>query len=892
MSPRRPWVVRAYARALLILPLRVRREDAAAMAETFDDLWAEGKGTTRLGHAARAFGRLPLVAVAEWLDALGITGGTAALDASGSKGGRSMGWGTHVRFALRSLGKAPGFALTTVLLVGLGVGAVTTIFTLVDHVLLRQLPYPDADRLVLLENGSHSGVLWEEFNQMSSVDLWAASSSRSANLVGEGNPIRIIETVVSEDFFRMFDARPAMGRLLVRDDFRAADNVLLSHAMWRRVFGGAQDIVGRTIRVDGEALTVVGVLSGDFVSPEGLVNSGEAADVWRPIDWSDEGYARPGRRVLRVAGRLAPGVTLETAAAETEQVNRRMAERYPDNYVDRQGNMDTTPPAFLQEVTTRRVRPGLNLLLGAVVLLLVVACLNIAHLFLARGLGRTREMAVRRALGANTVGLVNQLLVESVILGVAGGVLGVGLASLGVRTFLSLNPSALPWAGDVTVDLRVLAFAAAVSVLTALAFGLLPALRSVGRDLTEELRGGNRSASTGRRTFRLRSSLVIAEVATSLVLVTQAGLLLKSFINVNTLDPGFGVEGVWTLPLTPNGLEGPEYVEAMDRIRASLAAVPGVTTATYGLSQPFEFTGGGRCCWSRGTILADGVERQDLRIFLQPVSQDYLSTLEIPLVAGTAWPPGESRQEPWPVVLAERLALELFGSAPRAVGQVLEVGPDTRVRVTGVAGDIRYYGLDQELPASIYVPIERVPFDIDMAHFAVRVAEEPPSGLASSLREAVWAASPGLPVPTVRNMVEWVGMSTAGRRFDSVLFATFGVLALLLASAGLYGTLLYSVGEQRQELGIRLALGAGRTRVQRRVVGRGLGLAVVGAVLGLGGTWLVGRYLESRLYGMLPTDPATLGSAVVVLLAAAALASWMPARRASRTDPLQTLKAE
>jgi hypothetical protein len=318
-----------------------------------------------------------------------------------------------------------------------------------------------------------------------------------------------------------------------------------------------------------------------------------------------------------------------------------------------------------------------------------------------------------------------------------------------------------------------------------------------------------------------------------------------------------------------------------------------VTSATFGLSLPFEFTGGGRCCWSTGSIRADGVERQDLRIFLQPVSRDFFSTLQIPLVSGVAWPPGESHQEPWPAVMAERVALELFGSAPRAVGQVVEVGSSgTQVRVTGVVGDTRHYGLDQEQPDAIYVPVEQVPFGIDLAHFAVRVAGEPPSGLVSSIREAVWAADPAMPVPTVRNMAEWVSMSTAGRRFESVLFGTFAVLALVLASAGLYGTLLYTVGERRQELGIRLALGAGQRRVQRGVVGRGLGLAVAGTVIGLGGAWIVGRYLESRLYGMQPTDPVTLGSAVAVLLAAAVLASWMPARRASRTDPLQTLKAE
>ena len=289
----------------------------------------------------------------------------------------------------------------------------------------------------------------------------------------------------------------------------------------------------------------------------------------------------------------------------------------------------------------------------------------------------------------------------------------------------------------------------------------------------------------------------------------------------------------------------------------------------------------------------DGEEQESTRIMIHPVSEGYFSTLEIPMPAGSPWVPSEADQEPWPGVLSEGFAVELFGSAERAVNRIVEVGgAGTPVRITGVSADTRHYGLDQEPPRSLYVPIEHLPFDIPMAHMAVRIQGETPSTLASDLRTAVWSASPSLPVPTVRSMDDWVERSTATRRFDSVLFGTFGVLALLLAAAGLYGTLLYTVGERRQELGIRFALGAGRGQVERQVVTRGLVLACFGAAIGLGASWAVGRFLESRLYDLRATDPVTLGAAVSILLFVAALASWIPARRAARTDPLQTLKAE
>jgi predicted permease len=807
-------------------------------------------------------------------------------------------WRANLRLALRTLRKAPGFTLTTVFLLGLGIGSVTTIFTLVDHVFLRALPYPAQERLIVVENGSHSGPVWRELQNLESVELWGAAWSNTANVVGEGDPIRITATGVSKDFFSLFGARPAHGRLLVEEDFGASDVAVLDYGFWQSGFGGDPGVIGRTIQVDSRdhrsSLQVVGVLDPDFVVPEGVVGAADRPEVWRPMDWSHEGFQRASMWVLDVMGRMREGATLVEVNGELARAAEALAEAWPEDRVDREGNPTELPALPLQEATTERYRMGMGFLLGAVGLLLLVACMNVAHLFLARGLGRLREMAVRRALGAGTGTLVQQLLVESIVLGAVGGALGSGLAWLGLRSFLTMNPQSIPWTTTVSLDLRALGFAAVFSGVTVLLFGLIPALRSVRHDLTNDLKGASRGSTTGRPASRLRNLLVVAEVALSLVLVAEAGLLLRSFMNVQALDPGIQVAGIWTVPLTPSGLGSPEeYVQSMDEVKTSLARVPGVSNVAYSFSLPMEMTGTSRCCWMTSTIRADGEDKEGFRLFLQPVTETFFETLGVPMLAGRAWSQAEAEAEPWPVVLAENLAIGLFGSAERAVNQVLEIGGDaTGVLVVGVSGDTRHFGLDQDFEQFVYVPIEKLAFTIPMAHMAIRTDRPPTEGWARTLREAVWDAAPAMPVPTVRSMEEWVERSTAGRRFDGVLFGSFGTLALILAAAGLYGTLLYAVGQRRRELGVRMALGAAGTRVQRQVVVQGLVLAVVGCVVGLGAAWGVGRLLESRLFGLTSTDPVTLLGTVGVLMAAAFMASWFPARRASRVDPMEVLREE
>ena len=888
---RRPFAVRLYGGLLGLRPTSVRRLDGGEPVEVFAELWAEESttwGRVRLG--ARCFGRLPRLLAVEWLDEMGMTGSPRGASTNG-RGMGMGGWARHFRLAVRTLRKAPAFTVTTVMLIGLGVGAVTTIFTLVDHVLLRPLPYPAADRLITVEMGSHSGTTYREFEKLDGMEAWAGGYAETANLTGEGDPIRIEMAMVSENFFSLFGARPSTGRLLVRDDFDRVSVAVLSHDLWERVFGSDPDMVGRSIRVDGDSYEVVGVLSADFEPPENIVPT--RTGVYRPIDWQDERIEAIDYHMIEVAGRMAPGVSIDDMGERLDALSLAMAETYPDHHVDREGNPNPFPVAGLQDSTVQRVRSGLNLLLGAVGLLLLVACLNVAHLFLARGLGRVREMAIRRTMGAGARGLVQQLMAESLVVGALGGVLGIGLAWVGLETLLQLNPNGLPRAEVMTLDLRVALFSGAVALTTALVFGLVPAMRTIGTDLANELKGSSRSATAGRATRRLRGGLVVAEVAVSLVLVAQAGLLLKSYLKAQAPDPGMDPNGVWTIPLTPTGHGTPEsYRQAMDEVLASLQAVPGVESAAYGLTQPFEFAGTGRCCWMNSLGEEEGVDAERVRMLIHPVTRDFLETLRIPVLSGSVWSAAEASTTPVPAVVSERFAIDAFGSPDAAMGRVFGRTDRARYRVVGIAGDNKHYGLDQPAERQIYVPMEVLPFDIPMAHMAVRLRGEAPDGFARTLREAVWRASPELPVPIVRPLNEWMYDSMASRRFDSAIFAAFGFAALFLAAAGLYGTLLYNVRQQRRELGIRLALGAARGRVERRVVGGGLRLAFGGAVLGVAGSLYVGRILEDRLYEVGGSDPMALLGAAALLLTAAGVASWLPARRAGRTDPLETLKAE
>lgn len=888
----RPRTVRLYGAFLRLLPPAVCRADGREMEATFASLWRDAQREGgRAGLFLRAFGRLPGVAVREWVDHL-TTGAPEP--------GRRPGSGVMerlsrvVRHGLRSLSRSPSFVWSVVLLLGLGVGSVTMIFTLVDHVMLRPLPYPAAARLFTLENGAHSGPTWRNLRELEQVEAWSGAWAETANLTGVGRPEQLRTAQVSEDFFAMFGARPRVGRLLVAEDFPTQDAVVISEGLWERAFGG-DDVLGRAITLDGTQRIIVGVMDRAFTPPEAMV--GSTVDVWRPMNWRDERFAEPGFHVLQVTGRATGGATLAQVEEAVVAMVADLAEVYPDNYRRRDGTLREYPVVDLQDATVgSEVRQGLSLLLGAVVLLLLVACTNVAHLFMARGLARVREMSVRRALGARTRALAGQLLAESLIIGVAGAALGVALAYAGLEAFMALSPEAIPRASAVRIDLRVLTFSAGIGALTALIFGMLPALRLVGRDVAGALGGRGRGNSDTRRDRRLRSTLVIAEVALSLVLVVQAGALLRSFAALNAEELGFRTEGVWTIPLEPRNLSGPpDWSRRMDLVREAFARVPGVRMATYGMTMPLEWTGGSRCCWGGGPRFpGTEADLSTTRVDMHVVDADYFALLDMEMVAGRAWARGEETMEPAPAVIAEPLAIQVFGSAANAVGREMLSSPTETARtltIVGVVADNRHYGPDQDHGAAVYMPTPTIPFPLDRAHLAVLVGPTT-MGLADRLREAVWTVEPDLPVPTIRTLEEWAGNATARARFEAALFSTFGAVALLLVAGGLYGTLLYGVSRRRRELGIRLALGDEPGRLERSVLGQGVGTAIIGCAFGAAGAWVAGRLLASRVSGLDTGRPGTFAAAIAVLCAVALFASWMPARRAARTDPLEALRSE
>ena len=885
MTDRRPLAVRLYGALTRLLPPDLR-DDRADMEEAFEELRREAPpGARRLLRSVRSLSALLGVLVTEWLEFSGVMPTSGRIQGQG-RGGMGI---RNLRYALRTLRKAPAFSLTSILLVAVGVGAVTTIFTLVDHVLLRPLPYPAAERLIALDNGSFQGPFFRELPTVAGVEEWGAAWSDRINLVGEGEPLRIRQSRVSRDFFDLFGARAQRGRLLRPEDFGGPEVAVLGAGAWRRVFGADPSVIGRSIELEGIPVTVVGVLEDRFAAPEVIV--GQGIDVWRPLDWSSEDLQRDNTYVLEVAGRLAPGVQREAVQESVDALIARLAETR-QNYRRRDGTLRKVPVSSLAERTVREVRLGLGILMGAVTLLLLVACANVANLFLARGLGRTREMAVRRALGAATGSLTAQLLVESLAVGIAGGLLGAVLAWGGIRVFVALNPSALPRQEAVAVDVPVLGFAIAVSIVTSLVFGLLPALRSVGRDLADELRGAGRSATAGRGATLVRAVLVSGEVALSLVLVAGAALLLQSFLAMRGQDPGFRVADVWTVPLNLPQPDGPdEYLRTMDAVLRQVQEVPGVRKAAYALTVPMDRVGGSRCCWSTRAGIPGREDDDALNAMIHPVSLDYFETLGIEVVAGRSWTVGEVHADPVPLVVNQTLALEMAGTPQAALGLSVKLNALEAI-VVGVAADNRHYGLDQDIGNQLYLPMERLPFPIPLATLAVYADASASRSMPSALRAAVWAAEPSLPVPTVRSMQNAVDASTAERRFLSVVFGAFAAIALLLAAGGLYGTLLYLAGQRKRELGIRLALGASRRRIEAQLVRAGVTLAVVGLVLGLGGAWAANRLLQGLVWGVEPGDPRAMTGAAVVLFVTAVVASWLPARRAGRVDPLETLRTE
>jgi predicted permease len=883
--------LRLYRALIRLLPQEVRERDGEEMARTLADQIAGERAPAAVRW--RALIRFPLVLALEWRDVLIAESPPAP---ARSRGGRMESLSRMIRQGARGLARTPTFSLSVILLLGVGVGSVSAIFAVVDHVLLRPLPYPDPDRIVVIENGSHSIPAVRDMQAMRSIEAWGAASTGNAHLTDHGDPQRVRQAVVTDGFFPMFGARAVIGRLLQPADSQAANTAVLSHGIWVRVFGGDPKVVGSTIRIDDMPLTVVGVLDPHFALPEALV--GPTVDLWRPLDPAAEYMTSRDYWMFSVAGRLGAAATIAQARQEATRIANERAKLFPRSYTDN-GRVSELPVRTLREATTGRVERPLRLLLGAVSLLLLVACANVTHLVLARGVGRSREMALRRALGARTRSLVAQLLIESGMLGAAGAVLGAAIAYVGVRAFLAMTPDGLPRATTIAVDARVLLFAGGVGILTAIVFGLMPAVRLATRGVGDPLRGAGRALTGSRGAQRVRSALIVGEVALSLVLVAQAGWLLRSFVRMSNADLGFRTSGIVAIPLSipgPRQVDGgsesartAEWHRRMEAMRESLTRTRGVQRVTFGLTMPLEWVGGGRCCWATRPDFA-GKGPPGRPSVTHPVSDGFFDVFAIRFAAGEAWRRGTPTAKPYPAVISEQLANQVYGRATAAVGAMFALDK-TDFRIVGVARDTRHYGADQSYGTAVYIPANAMPFAPEAVTVAV-LTERTDDALATDLRAAIQRVEPKLPVPTINTVAELARRDSAHRRFDATLFGTFSVVALLLVAGGLAGTLLYMVSLQRRSLGIRLALGATPRGLERGVLTSGVGLAAIGAIIGTIGAWFGGRLIESRLYGVEARDAGTLGLAVSVLMLIALVSSWIPARRAAMTNPIESLRAE
>ncbi len=811
-----------------------------------------------------------------------------------------------IRHTLRGFRRYPGFSFAVILMIGLGIGATTTIFSVVDHVLLRPLPYPETGELVTI-GLQGSGMSIPDFMDVrESTDVFTsigAQWDREQDLLGLGNPERVNVGQLTQDFLPIFGARSAVGRLFTVEDFTpdAPRSVVLSHSFWQRYGNSERSVVGRTIRLDGQTHMIVGVLSADFVEPEALIR--DHIDVWVPSNPPQALREQRRNHMMRVVARLEDKSTTR-AQEQLDALALSLAERYPESCRNRDGSPLHFSLTSLHDATTGDIGSTLLLLMGAVGLMLCIACANIANLFLARGTDRAREMALRSALGSSRSGQIKLLLTESAVLGCIGGGLGIALAVCGIKAFTMLAAENIPRLTSIAVDWRIVAFATVLSVITGILFGLLPAFRTVRSGVFATLQKGRATITRTRRGNVLRDALMITEIALALMLLVGAGLLFNSFLRLRQVDPGFDTDSLLTCGVQ-FGWGSTRYAEAESKARfttdvlTEVRSIPGVIAAGGSLSLPFAENHFVFSPFTRNDQPDNSVD-----IWVRPVTHGYLETLGARVMAGRTFTEDEDRGIPdetgestrvqggvitVPALVNETLAHQLWGEES-PLGTVL-VCPWLRVQVIGVIEDLSHLWLDWQKESNIYVPFLQVGTLFDRLEVLVRYASESVA-MADALKEAVWRVDPDLSVSPVRTMNERMSRSMRMPRFYSALFSFFALVAFLLAASGIYASMTYYVRQRNHELGIRLALGGRPQNVVGMILGRCAVLTGVGIGIGLGAALGLSHLLESFVFGITPTDFPTFVSVSLLLCTVALLASYLPARKASGLDPLRILKAE
>ena len=799
-----------------------------------------------------------------------------------------------LRYGIRKLAKNPGFTAVVVLALALGIGANTAIFSVVNATLLHPLAFKDPGRIAMVwmdnrklgvDQDWHSYLNFLEYkNGSQTFEDIAAFNDRSFNLTGAGDPIRVLGAWATASLFPVLGVDPILGRAFTSDEEEPGRDlvVVLSHGLWQRRFGADPQIIGQQISLNGKNRTVIGVMPASFRFPD------KDAELWVPL--SPDAQLRNNRNALwlKAVGRLKPGVTLEQARADMGTIAGRLEQQY--DFMSGYG-VNLVP---IHDQVVGSVRPAMLVLLAAVALVLLIACANVANLLLVRAAAREREIAVRAALGAARGRLVSQMLTESIVLATAGGVAGLLIAVLGLRMLLAMAPVDIPRLDQIRVDWQVLAFALGLSLATGVVFGLVPALQASRPDLNESLKEGGRGSTTGIRGRRIRGALVISEIALSLVLLIAAGLMIKSFVHLQQFNLGFNPDRMLTLRLQLPGSKYKDDSQVAGFYRELLAGVenlPGVQSvgaiSTIFLTKtPYStnFTIQGRPPLRPG---------EQIEVPIDSISPNYFRVMGIPLLRGREFTDDDKAGAPGVVMINQTFARRFFPDED-PIGKRFVYGmPDGPnppwLTIVGVVGDTRRTGFDAEIRPETYLPYSQTP---DRSMYLVVRAASSPMPVIQPVRDAVWAIDKDQAVFSVETMDQLLSEMMAQRRFNMLLLAIFAGAALILAAVGIYGVMSYSVTQRTHEIGVRIALGAGRATVLRQVTGQGMMLAAAGIGLGLAGSLALTRLMAGLLFEVHATDPVTFVLIPLLLGGVALAASVIPARRAMKLDPILALRYE
>ena len=812
-----------------------------------------------------------------------------------------------IRYALRTLRRSTGVTAIIIISLAIGIGANTAVFSVVNALLLKPLPYPDPERLVVLwlrspginipQDWPSPGQFVDVRNENRSFDAMSISQGRGATLLGLERAERVDVLLTSSTLFSLLGATPVHGRLLTADDEVAGKHTVtvLSYGFWKRVYGGDPGIVGKTIQLanfgvpgGGETkneFQVVGVLGPGFLLNDEImptVASIKNMDVFLPLAFAKDPVLLRGDENYNLMARLKPGVTAAQADDDVAAIAARIRDK---DKRDRTFTIDVVP---LVESVVGNVRRAILVLLGSVTLVLLIACANVANLLLTRASGRQKEVAVRTALGASWHRLVRQLLTESVLLALLGGAAGVAIAYGALQVVRSTNPGNIPRLEAIGLDGTVLAFTLGVSILTGILFGLVPAVRAVRVDLSSSIKSGGRNTQ-GEGGFgsrrRLRSLLVVAEVAISLILLIGAGLLLRSFVRLQNVSPGFEPEGVISMRIGASTRQFADREASLAFYRPfgeALAAVPGVRSRGAVSALPFTSSVG----W--GSINVEGWTPQpgeELQVDQRAATSDYFQTMRIPVVQGRTFEDADLASTAEPVAVIDENFAKRFWTPAEAIGKHLWFDPARKMRIVGVVGVVKQYGLNIEGRIVVYRPTVN-------AQWQVARTSGDPAAVARDMVRKVRELDPTITVVDVQSMSERMHQSMARQRFSTMMLGAFAVFALLLAVVGVYGVMSHLVSQGTHDIGVRMALGAERSRILSMVLRQGMELTGAGIVLGLVGAALLTRVMASLLFGVSATDLATFTAVAAVLIATAALASYIPALRATRVNPVTALRDE